>query len=113
MKAWGGLGAFWGGMWRLLFGSAFFIIPDVGPLLVAGPFVAMIVGALENSAVVGGLSAFGAALFSIGVPKDSVVHYESQIKAGRFVVVVHPFGGEPTKAKQILESTSHDSVTHH
>ncbi len=39
VKYWGTLGAFWGGIWGLLFGSAFFLIPGVGPLLVAGPLV--------------------------------------------------------------------------
>ena len=27
MRYWGKLGAFWGGIWGLLFGSAFFMIP--------------------------------------------------------------------------------------
>jgi hypothetical protein len=29
MKYWGKTGAFWGGFWGLLFGSALFMIPDV------------------------------------------------------------------------------------
>ena len=45
MKYWGKLGAFWGGFWGLLFGSGFFLIPGIGPLLVAGPLVSWIVGA--------------------------------------------------------------------
>ena len=53
MKYWGKLGAYWGGFWGLLFGSAFFVVPGVGPLLMAGPIVGWIVGALEG-AVVGG-----------------------------------------------------------
>jgi uncharacterized membrane protein len=36
MKYWGKQGAFWGGLWGMLFG-AFFIIPGLGPILVAGP----------------------------------------------------------------------------
>ena len=68
MKYWGGLGAFWGGIWGLLFGAAFFVVPGVGPVLVAGPLVAWIVGALEGAVVVGGLSAIGAGLYSIGFP---------------------------------------------
>ena len=39
MKYWGKSGAFWGGFWGLLFGSAFFAIPGIGPVLVAGPLV--------------------------------------------------------------------------
>ena len=38
MKRWGKIGAFWGGFWGLLFGSAFFAIPGIGPILVAGPW---------------------------------------------------------------------------
>ena len=59
MKYWGKTGAFWGGFWGLLFGSAFFAIPGLGPVLAAGPVVVWIVGALEGAAVVGGLSAIG------------------------------------------------------
>src|SRR6202046_2544932 len=57
MTYWGKMGAFWGGFWALLFGSAFFWVPGVGPLLVAGPLVTWIVGALEGAVVTGGLSA--------------------------------------------------------
>ena len=68
MKYWGKTGAFWGGLWGMLFGSAFFFIPGIGPLLAAGPLVGWIVGALEGAAVVGGLSAVGAGLVGIGIP---------------------------------------------
>ena len=77
MKYWGKLGAFWGGFWGLLFGSAFFWVPGIGQVLVAGPLVMWIVGALEEAAVFGGLSALGAGLYSIGIPKHSVLQYET------------------------------------
>src|ERR1700679_4230034 len=88
MKYWGKIGAFWGGFWGLLFGSAFFAIPGIGPLLVAGPLVAWIVGALEGAVVVGGLSAIGAGLVSIGIPKDSVLQYELALKTDKFLLMV-------------------------
>jgi hypothetical protein len=105
MKYWGKQGAFWGGLWGLLFGSAFFLIPGLGPLIAAGPVVAWIVGALEGALVVGGLSALGAALYSSGIPKDSVLSYESAIKADKFLIIVHGTIDEMTKAKEILEPT--------
>lgn len=77
MKAWGKAGAFWGGLWGLLFGSAFFLVPGIGPLFVAGPVVGWIIGALEGAVVVGGLSALGAGLYSIGIPEDSIIEYET------------------------------------
>ena len=48
MKLWGKVGAFWGGLWGLLFGSALFAIPGVGPVLVAGPLVAAAVDCVRR-----------------------------------------------------------------
>src|SRR5579862_1005354 len=39
MKYWGKQGAFWGGLWGLLFGSAFLIVPGIGPVVAAGSVV--------------------------------------------------------------------------
>jgi len=105
MKYWGKNGAFWGGFWGLLFGSAFFAIPGIGPLLVAGPLVAWIVGALEGAVVVGGLSAVGAGLYSIGIPKDSIIEYERALKPDKFLLVVHAGAAEVEKAKNIIKNT--------
>ena len=63
MKYWGKMGAFWGGFWGLLFGSALFVIPGLGPILAAGPVVAWIVAGLEGAVEVGALGALGAGLF--------------------------------------------------
>jgi hypothetical protein len=113
MKYWGKTGAFWGGFWGLLFGSAFFAIPGIGPVLVAGPVVAWIVAALEGAAVVGGLSAIGAGLYGMGIPKDSVVQYEVALKTDRFLLMVHGTVLEVEKAKEIIENTRPINVTVH
>jgi len=105
MKRWGKTGAFWGGFWGLLFGSAFFAVPGIGPVLVAGPLVAWIVSGLEGAAVVGGLSALGAALFGAGIPKDSVLEYETALKSDKFLLIVNGSAAEVTKAKEVLETT--------
>jgi uncharacterized membrane protein len=103
MKYWGKMGALWGGFWGLLFGAAFFWVPGIGPLLIAGPLTAAIVGALENAVVVGGVSALGAGLYSIGIPKDSVVRYESAIKVDKYLVVAHGTAAEVARGKDILK----------
>ena len=113
MKYWGKVGAFWGGVWGMLFGAAFFAIPGVGPVLVAGPLVAWIVGALEGAAVVGGLGAIGAGLYSIGIPKDSVVKYESAIKSDKFLVLAHGTVDEVARLKDILQATHPEEVGLH
>jgi uncharacterized membrane protein len=104
MMRWGKTGAFWGGFWGLLFGSAFFAIPGIGPVLVAGPLVAWIVGALEGAVVVGGLSAIGAGLYGIGIPKDSIVQYESAIKSDKFLLLAHGTAGEVERAREIMRT---------
>jgi len=113
MKYWGKLGAFWGGFWGLLFGSGFFLIPGIGPLLVAGPLVSWIVGALEGAVVVGGLSALGAGLYSLGIPKDSILRYERALKTGKYVLIVHGSMDETTRAKEILNRTKPETLEHH
>ena len=113
MKVWGKTGAFWGGLWGLLFGSAFFWIPGLGPLLVAGPLVSWIVGALEGAIVVGGLSAIGAGLYSLGIPKDSILRYEKALKTDKFVLIAHGSMDEITRAKEILNGTNPETLEHH
>lgn len=102
MGYWGKLGAFWGGFWGLLFGSAFFVVPGIGPIVVGGPIVGWIISALEGAAVVGGISAVGAALYSIGIPKDSILKYENSLKLNKFLVIVHGTTGEIGQARDIL-----------
>lgn len=113
VKFWGKLGAFWGGMWGLLFGTAFFWIPGIGPLAIAGPLVAMIVGGAEGAVAMGGLSALGAALYSIGIPKDSIVKYEESLKADKFLLVVHGTQQEVSRAQDILNTIKEVEVEVH
>jgi uncharacterized membrane protein len=113
MKYWGKQGAFWGGIWGLLFGSAFFWVPALGPLLVAGPLVAWVVGAMESAAVVGGLSVIGAGLYSLGIPKDSIVSYETAIRNGSFVLIAHGTPDDVTRAQQIITRTRPTTADQH
>jgi len=113
MKYWGKMGAFWGGIWGLLFGAAFFFVPGIGPVLIAGPVAAWIVAALEGAVVVGGLSAIGAGLYSIGIPKDSILQYEVALKADKFLLIAHGTTDDVAKAKKTIEQTSPVEVNVH
>jgi hypothetical protein len=105
MGYWGKLGALWGGLWGLLFGSAFLMVPGIGPIVVGGPLVGWIIGALEGAAMAGGISAIGAALYGIGIPKDSILRYENSLKSNKFLIIVHGTTGEISRARDILQST--------
>ena len=102
MKYWGTIGAFWGGLWGILVGSASFAIPGLGPILVAGPLVGWIVSGLEGAIVVGGVSALGAALVSIGIPRDSVIKYEVALKTDKYLLIVHGNQDAVYKAQLLL-----------
>ena len=104
VKFWGKAGAFWGSLWGILFGWAFFWIPGIGPLIAAGPVVSTILAGLEGAVAMGGLSALGAALYSFGIPKDSIVTYESALKAEKYLLIVHGTREEVTRAKEMLSA---------
>jgi len=113
MKFWGKLGAFWAGFWGLLFGSAMLFVPGLGHVMVFGPLVGWIIAALENAAVVGGVSALGAGLYSIGIPRNSILDYEDAVKAAKFLVIAHGSADEVGKAKSILETSGATKVAVH
>src|ERR1700676_4344417 len=113
MKSWGGLGAFWGGIWGLLFGAGFFLIPGIGPVLVAGPFLAALLGALESAVLVGGVSAVTAGLVSLGMTKERAVKNEAEIKADKFVLIVNGTAEELERAQTILANTPAISIENH
>jgi hypothetical protein len=96
----------------LLFGAAFFWVPGLGQVLVAGPLIATIVAVLEDAVLVGGLSVVGVALLNIGVPKDTALKYQSEIKAGKFVVVAHGTPEEVEQAHQILSKHGEATIHH-
>jgi hypothetical protein len=102
IKFWGSRGAFWGGFWGLFLGGIFMTVPVVGHVIVLGYLATILISGIENAVVVGGLSALGAALYSIGVPKDSVIQYETALKTDNFLVMARGPAAEIVRAKTIL-----------
>lgn len=110
VKFWGSRGAYWGGLWGLLFGGMMLTIPVIGPVVVLGHLAAAVfatvAGAVEGAVIMGGLGALGAALFSIGIPHHSVLLYEQALKADQFLVVAHGPENEMERARTLLEVSS-------
>ena len=59
------------------------------------------------------MSAIGAGLYSLGIPKDSVIQYETALRSGKFVVIVHGSAQEATHAREIISRTNPESVEQH
>jgi len=104
VKFWGLRGAFWGGFWGLFLGGLFLTVPVVGHVVVLGYLATVAFSAIESAVMVGGLSALGAALYSIGVPKDSVIQYETALKADAFLVMAHGSAEEVSHGREILRT---------
>jgi hypothetical protein len=113
VKFWGLRGAFWGGLWGLFFGGLFMTVPLIGNVVVLGYLASAVIAAIDNAMVVGAFSALGAAIYSIGVPKDSIVHYEEAVKADGFLVMAHGSVEEVTRAKSILTSANPSKINLH
>jgi hypothetical protein len=106
IRFWGARGAFWGGLWGLFLGGMFLTVPFVGHVVVLGRLAAGLVATLENAAVVGGLSALGAGLHGLGIPRNSVIRYEAAVRADGFLVMAHGTAAEIARAEDILAGTS-------
>jgi hypothetical protein len=106
VKFWGARGAFWGGFWGLFFGGIFVTVPLVGHVVILGYLATVVIAGLENAVVVGGLSALGAALYGLGIPKNSVLQYETDLKADSFLVMARGPIGEVERAKALLAASS-------
>jgi len=113
IKIWGMRGAFWGGFWGLFLGGLFMTVPVVGHVVVLGFLAAAAASAIENAVVVGGLSALGAAIYSLGIPKDSVIQYEAAVKADSFLVMAHGTAEDMVRAEAILGTSNPSRLDAH
>jgi len=117
VKYWGKNGAFWGGIFGILFAPAFFFIPGIGPILTGGIIGSMLMGTLEGAAVgaalVGGTTALGAALSGLGVPKDTVIRYEADLKANKFLLIASGPAADVERARGILVGAAKGQVQVH
>jgi hypothetical protein len=102
MKYWGLRGAFRGGIWGLLLGGGFFLIPGVSPALTAVPLLGALVTGLGLAAMVGGLSALAARLIHLGIPKEDTIKYENTITSDKFLVIAHGTPEEVAQARRIV-----------
>jgi hypothetical protein len=114
IRFWGARGAFWGGLWGLFFGGVLISLPITGPIIVLGYMATTLVAVMESAAVVGAASAIAAALYGLGIPKDSVLAYETALAADRFLVIVHGRAARIAQAKQVLlEECGAEAVATH
>ena len=95
--------AFWERSWGLLGEAGLFVVPGIGPLVVAGFLVGAIAATSKDAAEIGGLAALRAASYSLGIPKNSALEYEMDIRANKCVLVALGSPEAEAKAKTDIE----------
>jgi hypothetical protein len=102
LRYWGKMEPFWGKLWGLLSGGAFFELPLLGPVLIAGPLAGAVVAGLERGTQLGDLSALGVGLFNLGIPRNRIPGYENRLMTGNLLLVMHGPAEEMMKARDVL-----------
>jgi hypothetical protein len=96
------VGAWTGGLFGLLVGAAFLVLPGVGAVVIAGPLAAALLGGVEGALAGAAFGGLTGALVGLGVSKDKAIRYESQVKAGKFLVTLRGEGPQVERARSLL-----------
>ena len=97
-----------GGTLGLLAGIGTLAIPGLGPLIAAGPLVAMLAGVGAGGAA-GGLIG---ALVGMGIPEYEAKRYEGRVKDGGVLLSVHCDSSKRvTAAKEMLKNTGAEDIS--
>jgi hypothetical protein len=60
--------------------------------------------------VVGGVSAAGAGLLSLGIPNDSVIKYDVALKSDAYLLLFHGDRDIARRVEVLLSKSGHDSL---
>jgi hypothetical protein len=104
MRYWAERRPFWGELWRVLSGGAFFWGPSIGPVLVAGPLGNWTISALENETVFRGQTPLGAGIYSVGIGREGIAECDRVLRQGKYLVLVYGTAQEMQRARRILGS---------
>ncbi len=89
------------------------VIRGIGPVLIAGPLLGWVLGALEETVETGGVTAIGVAFNNLGIPKDSVQNYEMALKSHKFILMAHGTVEEVTHAQFTIQTKRSRSIDTH
>ena len=98
-------------LWNLFGDGGFFLVPNIGPIAIAGPFVRALVTTIDEGVAIGGLSALGAAIYSLGIPRDGILRYEIELRASECVLLAMGSPELVTKAALLLRKTGVSEIT--
>ncbi|MBY0525648.1 MAG: permease [Gemmataceae bacterium] len=112
-KAGAQAGAWLGGIFGLLAGAAFVWVPGIGPLIVAGPLAAALLGGLEGALGGAALGGVLGGIAGIGISQEHILKYEERVRGGKYLLVAHGEPADVAKAHGILKDTGADEMAVH
>jgi hypothetical protein len=114
IKGWGKMGALLGGLFGLFGGAiGLFVVPGVGPMLVAGPLINALIGAGVGGALMAGgasLSELTVAIHRMGVPEDRLQETQQFIASGHYVLLLILHQDETERWSRTLEQASPEAI---
>ncbi len=114
IKFWGEQGAVWGALGGLLAGAmGLFVVPGVGPLLVLGPFVDLIAGAVAGSGLMTGaalVTHLTIALRRMGIPEEDLEYLHQSVMDGRTLLLLQYGKKDETDWRHIVNRGGARSV---
>jgi len=96
------VGAWTGGLFGLLVGAAFLVLPGVGAVVIAGPLAAALLGGVEGAIAGAAFGGLAGTLVGLGLSMDKAIRYESQVKAGKFLLTLQGDAPQIERAKSLV-----------
>lgn len=112
-KAGAGTGAWAGGIFGLLLGAGFFLVPGFGPLMAAGSLASMLFVGAEGATFGAAGGGILGALAGLGVSHRHIIRYENRLVAGKYLVIAHGSDDDVAKAKGLLQETKPEELEEH
>ncbi len=107
------IGASWGGIKEMLVGSGFFLVPGIGPLVVAGPLLTWIVQLMGPEVGPDKLGAMAGGLQQLGIPTDSITRCEAALKSGKVVIIAEGSAMAMIHAREVFRRTPVEVIEQH
>lgn len=106
IRVWSEQGAFWGSLAGLLAGaSGMFVVPGVGALLLAGPIINALTGAVLGAGLMAGsalATRLAIAFHRLGVPQDILENLHAAVMDGKTVLLLHGGNADPEELQRRL-----------
>jgi hypothetical protein len=102
IQACGGVSAFWGAIWGMLYAPAVLQLPGIGLVAMAGPIVSRLAEVLEAAVAMDDKSPLASTLALMGMQALQYPGVETALRAGRYLLMVDTGSRDLLRARATL-----------